>query len=118
MRPVEEDAADIVVADGRFLGAGGHAERPEEAVDQDGELVDVLRLGLHHVEDDLVPLSHALSVRRADVVLDNDLPLPPAQPAAHEALHLRGHQRTKASLTRSTSSPAPLSCGRPGCLPF
>lgn len=29
------------MADGRFLGAGGHPERPEEAVDQDVELVDV-----------------------------------------------------------------------------
>lgn len=29
------------MADGRFLGAGGHPQRPEEAVDQDVELVDV-----------------------------------------------------------------------------
>ena len=87
--PVEEDAADVVVADGRLLGAGRHAQRPEEAVDQDGQLVDVLRLRLHHVEDDLVPLPHALGVRGADVVLDDDLPLPPAQPAAHETLDLQ-----------------------------
>lgn len=79
------------MADGRLLGAGGHAQRPQETVDQDGELVDVLRLGLHHVEDDLVPLPHALGVRGTDVVLDDDLPLPAAQPAAHEALHLHRH---------------------------
>ena len=92
--PVEEYAADVIVADGRLLGAGGHAERPQEAVHQDGELVDVLRLRLHHVEDDLVPLPHALSVRGADVVLDDDLPLPAAEPATHEALHLqRGNTR-------------------------
>lgn len=86
--PVEEDAADIIVADGRFLGAGCHTQRPEETVDQDGQLVDVFRLCFHHVEDDLVPLPHALGVRGADVVLHDDLPLPPAQPASHEALHL------------------------------
>lgn len=39
--PVEEDAADVVVADGGFLGTGSHPERSEEAVDQDVELVDV-----------------------------------------------------------------------------
>lgn len=79
------------MADGRFLGAGSHAKRPEETVHQDGELVDVFRLRLHHVEDNLVPFSHALSMRGTDVVLDNDLPLPPAQPATHETLHLHSH---------------------------
>lgn len=79
------------MADGRLLGAGGHAERPEETVDQDGELVDILGLRLHHVEDNLVPFSHALSMRGTDVVLDDDLPLPPAEPAAHETLHLHSH---------------------------
>lgn len=39
--PVEEDAADVIVADRGFLGAGGHSQRPEETVDQDVELVDV-----------------------------------------------------------------------------
>lgn len=39
--PVEEDAADIVVPDGGFLGAGSHPQRSEEEVDQDVELVDV-----------------------------------------------------------------------------
>jgi len=102
--PVEEDGADVVVADGRLLGAGGHAERPQEAVHQDGELVHVLRLGLRHAEDDLVPLPHALGVRRADVVLDDDLPPPPAQPAAHEALHLR---RSTAGVSGRTPPPPP-----------
>lgn len=76
------------MADGRFFGAGSHAEWPEEAVHQDGELVDVLGFCFHHVEDNLVPLPHALSMRRADVVLDDDLPLPSAQPATQETLHL------------------------------
>lgn len=89
--PVEEYTADIIVADGWFLGAGSHAERPEETVDQNGELMDVLCLCFHHVEDDLIPLPHALSMRGTDVVLDNDLPLPPAQPATHEALYLHSH---------------------------
>lgn len=40
-RPVEEDAADVIMADGWFLGAGSHPQGPEEAVDQDVELVDV-----------------------------------------------------------------------------
>lgn len=39
--PVEEDAADIVMADGGFLGAGSHPQRSEETVDQDVELVDI-----------------------------------------------------------------------------
>lgn len=99
--PVEENTADIIVAGGRLLGAGGHAERPEEAVHQDGELVDVFRLRLHHVEHNLVPFSHALCVRGTDVVLDDDLPLPPAQPATHEALHLHSHGTQGVSLCPS-----------------
>src|SRR4029434_2519294 len=82
------------MVDGRLLGAGGHSQRPQEAVDQDGELQHVLGLGLHHVEDNLVPLPHALGVRRGDVVLHDDLPLPPAQPATHEALHLGDNTHT------------------------
>lgn len=92
--PVEEYAADVIVADGGFLGAGSHAKRPEETVHQDGQLVDVLRLCFHHAEDDLVPLPHALSMRGTDVVLDNNLPLPPAEPATHEALHLHSRSTT------------------------
>jgi len=72
-----------------FFGAGSHSERPQEAVDQDGKLMDVLGLSLHHVEDDLVSLPHALSMRRANVVLHNNLPLPSAQPPSHEALDLQ-----------------------------
>lgn len=79
------------MADGRFLGAGGHPERPEETVHQDGELVDVFSLRFHHVEDNLVSFSHALGMRGTDVVLDDDLPLPPAKPATHETLHLHSH---------------------------
>ena len=48
----------------------------------------ILCLGLHHVKDDLVPLPHALSMGRTDVVLNYQLPLPTAQPATHKALHL------------------------------
>lgn len=96
--PVEENAADVIVADGRFLGAGRHAERPEETVHQDGELVDVFCLCFHHVEDDLVPFSHAFGMGGTDVVLDDDLPLPPAQPATHEALHLHGQSTLGVSL--------------------
>ena len=44
--PVEEDAADVVVGDGGLLGAGGHAKRPQEVVDQDVQLLDVLSLRL------------------------------------------------------------------------
>ncbi len=89
------------MADGRLLGAGSHAERPEETVHQDGELVDVFGLCFHHVEDYLVPLPHALSVRGTDVVLDDDLPLPPAQPATHETLHLHSHNTLGVSLCSS-----------------
>jgi len=77
------------VANGWFLGAGSHSEWPQEAVDQDGKLMDVLGLSLHHVEDDLVPLPHALSMRRTDVVLHNNLPFPSTQPPSHEALDLQ-----------------------------
>ncbi len=31
-------------------------------------------------------------MRRADVVLNNDLPLPPTEPAPHETLHLRRYK--------------------------
>lgn len=96
--PVKEYTADIIMADGRFLGAGSHAQRPEEAVDQDGELVDILSLCFHHVEDNLVPFSHALSMRGADVVLDDDLPLPSTEPSTHETLHLHSHGTEGVSL--------------------
>lgn len=86
--PVEEDAADVVVCDGGLLGAGGHPQWAQEVVNQDVELLHVLGLGLQHAEHHLVPLPHAISVRRADVVLDDGLPLAPAQPAPQEALHL------------------------------
>lgn len=76
------------MANGRFFRASSHAEWPEEAVHQDRQLVDILGLSLHHVKDNLVSLPHALGMRRADVVLNNDLPLPPTQPASHETLDL------------------------------
>lgn len=60
--PVKEDAADIIMSDGWLLGAGGHAERPQEVVDQDMELLDVFGLGLQHAEHHLVSLPHAFSV--------------------------------------------------------
>lgn len=87
-KPVEEDAADIIVANGRFFRASSHAEWPKEAVYQNGQLVDILSLSLHHVKYNLVSLPHALSMRRADVVLNNDLPLPSTEPASHETLDL------------------------------
>lgn len=40
-RPVEEDAADIIVAYWGFLGASSHPQRSEETVDQDVELVNI-----------------------------------------------------------------------------
>lgn len=86
------------MADGRFLGAGSHAERPEETVHQDGELMDVFCLRFHHGENNLVPFPHALSMRGTDVVLDDDLPLPPAQPATHETLHLHNQSTLGVSL--------------------
>lgn len=76
------------MCDGRLFGAGSHPQRPQEVVDQDVELLDVLGLGLQHAEHHLVPLAHAVGVGRPDVVLDDGLPLPPAQPAPQEALHL------------------------------
>lgn len=76
------------MGDGRFLGAGRHAQWPQEVVDQDVELLHVLGLRVHHAEHHLVPLPHALGVRRADIVLDDGLPLPPADPASQEALDL------------------------------
>lgn len=86
--PVEEDAADVIVGDGRLLGAGGHAQRPQEVVDQDVELLHVLGLGLQHAEHHLIPFPHALGVRRPDVVLNDGLPLPAADPASQETLDL------------------------------
>lgn len=86
--PVKEDAADIIVGDGRFLGAGGHSEWPQEVVDQDVELLDVFGFGFQHAEHHLVPLSHAFSVGRANVVLDDSFPLPAANPSSQETLDL------------------------------
>lgn len=40
-KPVEEDAANIIMVDGGFLGTGSHPQRSEETVDQDVELVDI-----------------------------------------------------------------------------
>ncbi len=60
--PVKEDAADVIMGDWRLLGAGGHAERPQEVVDQDVQLLDVFGLGLQHAKHHLVPLPHALGV--------------------------------------------------------
>lgn len=52
--PVEEDAADIVMADGGFLGAGSHPQRSEETVDQDVELVDVPVITHTHGQNTLI----------------------------------------------------------------
>lgn len=60
--PVKKDAADIIVSDGRLLGAGSHAERPQEVVDKDVELLNIFGLCLQHAKNHLVPLPHALGV--------------------------------------------------------
>ena len=81
------------MADGGLLGAGGHSQGPEEAVDQDVELVHILRLSLHHGEHNLVSLPHTFSVRRANVILHDGLPFPSTQPSSHEALNLQKRER-------------------------
>lgn len=86
--PVEEYAADIIMGDGWFLGACCHAKRPQEVVHQDVKLLDVLCLRVQHAEHHLVPLPHALCMWRADVILDDRLPLSPADPASEKALDL------------------------------
>ena len=86
--PIKEYGVDVLVSDGRFLGAGGHAEGPEEVGDEAGQLAVVLLLTLHHAEDDAVALAHALGVGRPDVQLHDLLPAPPTQPAAEETLNL------------------------------
>lgn len=58
--------------------------------------ISILSLCLHHIEDDLVPLPHALSMRGANVVLNDYLPFPATEPASHEALHLQ-MQRSQAT---------------------
>lgn len=75
-KPVEKNTADVVVADGGLLGAGRHAQGPQETIDEDVELVDVLRLSLDHGEHDLVSLPHAFGVRRTNVILHDGLPFP------------------------------------------
>lgn len=106
--PVQEDAADIVVRDGRLLGAGSHAQRAQEVVDQDVQLLHVLGLGLQHAEHHLVPFSHAVGVRRPDVVLDDGLPLAPAQPAPQEALHLGAKNSGGVPVSLGLSCPSRL----------
>lgn len=80
--PVKKDAADIIMSDGRLLGAGGHAERPQEVVDKDVELLNIFGLCLQHAKHHLVPLPHALGMGRTNVVLDDGLPLPATNPTA------------------------------------
>lgn len=87
--PVDEDAANIIMADWGFFGTGSHPEWPQEAVHQDGQLEHIFSLSLQHVEDNLVSLPHTFGMGRADVVLNNDLPLSPTKPATHEALYLQ-----------------------------
>ena len=74
--------------DGRLLGAGCHAEGSQVDGDERGQLLDVLLLALDHAEDDAVPLAHALSVVRPDVLVDDLLPAATAQPTTEETLHL------------------------------
>ena len=47
---VEKDGVDVLVGAGRVLAAGGHLERPQEAGDEDLQLVDVLLLRFDHPE--------------------------------------------------------------------
>lgn len=86
--PVKEDAADVIMSNGGLLGAGGHAKGAQEVIDQDVELLDILGLGLQHAEHHLVSFPHALSVGRADVVLDDGFPLSTANPSSEETLDL------------------------------
>lgn len=94
-KPVEKNTTDVVVTDGGLLGAGGHSQGPEEAVDQDVELVDILRLSLDHGEHNLVSFPHTFSMRRTDVILHDSLPFPSTQPSSHEALNLQSKKRRK-----------------------
>lgn len=64
------------------------------------KLFQVLFFRLHHAEDEAVALSHALSVWRLDVLLDDLLPATPAQPAAEEALHLLNFPQLSGILAR------------------
>lgn len=47
---VEEDAIHVLVGAGRLLARRRHLERPQEAGDEQIELLHVLLLGLHHAE--------------------------------------------------------------------
>lgn len=76
--PVQEDAADIVMRDGGLFRTGRHPQWAQKVVDEDVQLLHVLGFGFQHAEDYLVPLPHAVSVRGADVILDDGLPLPSA----------------------------------------
>lgn len=80
---------------GWFLGTGSHAKRSQEVVDEDMELLDILSLCFQHAEDDLVPLPHALSMWRTDVILNDGLPLSPTHPAPQEALHLNNINKSQ-----------------------
>lgn len=51
------------------------------------KLLKILLLGFDHRKDQAVTLSHALSMRRLDVFLDNLLPPTSTQPASKEALN-------------------------------
>lgn len=89
---------------GRLLGAGCHAQWAQKIVDKDVQLLYILSLSFQHAEHHLVPFAHAVGVGRPDVVLDDGLPLPPAQPAPKEALYLvKSSGRGLASISYSHS---------------
>lgn len=71
-----------------LLRAGGHAQWAQEVVDKDGQLLYVLGLRLQHAEHQPVPPTHALRMGRPDVVLDDELPPPSAEPSPKKALYL------------------------------
>lgn len=83
------------MADGGLLGAGSHSQGPEEAIDQDVQLVNILRLGLNHGEHNLISLPHTFSMRRTNIILHYGLPFPSTQPPSHEALNLQEKKKIR-----------------------
>lgn len=51
------------------------------------QLFQVFLLSLNHAENQTVSFSHALCVRRSNILLDNLLPTSSAQPSTKKALH-------------------------------
>lgn len=96
--------------DGGLFRTGRHPQRAQEVVHEDVQLLHVLGFGFQHAEDNLVPLPHAVSMRGADVILDDGLPLPSAEPTPEKTLDLFSERRFQITACQMQAQILPWIC--------